>query len=49
MQLKPADLSTVGVKITISVITDRETHLVQKSIIPHDVDFKIQTGGDTSV
>lgn len=49
MQIKPVDLSTVGVKITISVLTDRETRLVQKSIILHDLEFKIQTGADTSV
>lgn len=30
MQTKPVDLSTVGVKMTISVLTDRETRLVQK-------------------
>lgn len=49
MQIKPVDLSTVGVKITVSVITDHETRLVQSSIIPHDLEFKIHTGADTSV
>lgn len=39
----------MGVKITIWLITDRETRLVRKSIIPHDLEFKIQTGADTSV
>lgn len=49
MQIKPVELSSVCVKYTVSVITDHEPRLLQKWIIPHDLEFKIQTGADTSV